>query len=70
MHGQRIAVTGEVGGRTRLELLDARTFRNVARGDDLGVAFAPDGLRLAAPLRDEGWFSTRWSMRVIPAPRS
>jgi hypothetical protein len=33
-----------------------------------GVAFAPDGARFAAPLRDEGWFSTRWSIRVIATP--
>ncbi|MFC4044534.1 hypothetical protein ACFO1B_39495 [Dactylosporangium siamense] len=42
--------------------------RNVARGEYRGVAFAPDGTRLVAPLRDEGWFSTRWSIRVIATP--
>lgn len=67
VHENRIAVAAEVDGRAGLWLLDAGTVRNVASGEYRGV-FAPDGARLAAPLRDEGWFSTRWSIRVIATP--
>ncbi|MEU7874461.1 hypothetical protein [Dactylosporangium sp. NPDC049140] len=68
--GGRIAVAGTVDGDAGLWLLDAGRFTRVATGDFRGVALSPDGRRAAAPLRDEGWLSTRWSLRVVGLPLS
>nr|BFE57615.1 hypothetical protein GCM10020063_021410 [Dactylosporangium thailandense] len=67
--GDRIVVAGKVNGQPGLwSLEDDGLFRSVARGDYRGGAFTPDGTRLAATLRDDGWFSTRWSLRLVSVP--
>ena len=45
--------------------LDGGKVRRVAAGDYRDLAVAPGGGRVVAVLRDEGWFSTRWSLRVL-----
>ncbi|MER7003686.1 hypothetical protein ABT297_11670 [Dactylosporangium sp. NPDC000555] len=62
---ERVVVAGELDGEAGLWLLEGGRIRKIALGDYRGVALSPDGTRIAAPLREEGWFSTRWSLRVI-----
>ncbi|WP_433077760.1 hypothetical protein ACQP1P_35405 [Dactylosporangium sp. CA-052675] len=66
--GDRIVVAGKVNGSSGLWSLEDGLFRSLAKGDYRGGAFTPDGKRLAATLRDDGWFSTRWSLRLISVP--
>jgi len=67
-HGDRLAVAGEIDGKTGLWLLDGGKVRRLAVGDYRDLAVAPDGGNIAAVLRDEGLFSTRWSLRVLSMP--
>ncbi|MEV0131061.1 hypothetical protein AB0H83_21680 [Dactylosporangium sp. NPDC050688] len=63
--GDRVAIAGEIDGKAGLWLLDGGKVRRVAAGDYGDLAVAPGGGRVVAVLRDEGWFSTRWSLRIL-----
>jgi len=72
VHGDRVVVAGEVHGESGVWLVTAGRFERLATGSDYyrGAAFNADGTRLAVAVRDKGWFSMTWSLRVIAVPRS
>jgi hypothetical protein len=69
VYGDQIVVAGEVHGKTGGWRLTAGRFDRVVDGDCQGVSFNRDGTRLAVVLRNDGIFSTTWSLRVVAVPR-
>ncbi|MEU7876506.1 hypothetical protein [Dactylosporangium sp. NPDC049140] len=70
VHGDRIVVVGEVGGQPGLWRVQRGQFQSFVAGHYQDAAFNADGTRLAIVYANSGLLSTRYSVRVIDAPRA
>lgn len=70
VHGDRIVVVGEVGGQRGLWQVHRGRIQAFVTGDYRDAAFNADGTRLAVTHVNSGLSSTRYSVRVIDAPRA
>ncbi|MEV0136632.1 hypothetical protein AB0H83_50440 [Dactylosporangium sp. NPDC050688] len=70
VHGDRIVVVGKVDGKRGLWRVQRGKFQPLVAGDYWDAAFNADGTRLAVIYEDSGLLSTRYSVRVIDAPRA